>query len=463
MVWLLIAFAISALGVAAPGHAQLTGILSQEPSDIITLNEQNQNRVLRTMPLDFPGRRIPANPAPNSRLRVRLLNNPDEEFDVLWGGIAEIELFEQRVLREAQRLIRARKFDDAFEHLSYVQNNYPDTPGLDLSVEALLFAEASALYRERNFERAVLLLNEIYERNPERRNLASALTRVLQALFDSKVNTNDFQEARRVFGIAEKRYGSRLPELLTKWRRTLRASAEEVVAETRSQLKDGDLRSAYASSRKALDIWPDTPGLRELVVETSRRYPLVTVGVMQAYGESNDHPMFNWAQRRTSRLRLRRLFELSGVGPDGSKYICPVGDATVPDDGRSFSVKMVDVEQSSQDFLGMAVSRRLLDVANPTLQDYDPAWAMLLRQVTLASASDLQVDLRRPFLRVQGLLNIAAVGSQNPTVLQGCLPRQHNRVKSLSASLTTHNKRCGPYVVARSICWIASFRRTSHN
>ena len=58
------------------------------------------------MPLDFPGRRIPTNPNPNSRLRVRLLNNPDEEFDVAWGGIAKIDLFEQRVVREAQRLIR---------------------------------------------------------------------------------------------------------------------------------------------------------------------------------------------------------------------------------------------------------------------------------------------------------------------------------------------------------------------
>ncbi len=413
--WLLFTTLVCLCSVA-PSHAQQTGILSQEPFDIITLNEQNQSRVLRTMPLDFPGRKIPSSPNPNSRLRIRLLNNPNEEFEVAWNGIAKIELFEQRVLREAQRLIRSRRFDDAFEHLSFVRNNYPDTPGLDATVSMLLFAEASVLYRERKLERAVLLLNEIYERNPDRRNLTNALTRVLQALFDSKVSEDDFQEARRIYGIAEQRYGSRLPELLTKWQRTLQSTAEKAIADSRSQLNDGDYRSAYTSSRKALSIWPDTPGLRELVAETSRRYPLLTVGVMQPHGESSDHPMFNWAQRRTSRLRLRRLFELNDVGPDGSQYECPVGDATVPDDGRSFSIKLFEDGQSAEGFLGMAVSRRLLELANPLQQDYDPAWAMLVRQVSLASISEVEVDLRRPYLRVQGLLNIPAVGEQNPAV-----------------------------------------------
>ena len=107
-----------------------------------------------------------------------------------------------------------------------------------------------------------MLLNEIYQRNPDRRNLATALTRVLQALFDSKMNARDFQEARRVFSIAQERYGSKLPELLKKWRQELQSTAEGVIAEARSQLDNGDLRSAYASSRKALEIWPETPGLR---------------------------------------------------------------------------------------------------------------------------------------------------------------------------------------------------------
>ena len=144
---------------------------------------------------------------------------------------------------------------------------------------------------------------------------------------------------------------------------------------------------------------------------------------MQAYGETPDHPMFNWAHRRTSRLRLRRLFELSGVGPDGSEYRCPVGDAKVPDDGRSFSLQLIENGQSSQAFLGMAVSRRLLDVANPCAAGLRPRMGHApLPQVALSSVSDLEVELRRPYLRVQGLLNIPAVGPQNPTVLQAWEP-----------------------------------------
>lgn len=410
------------IGFAGWVHAQETKIIEQDPSDIITLNAENQGRVLRTLPLSLPNRRVPPSPDPSATLRIRLLDNPDEELDLAWRGIERIDLFEDRILREARRLVQARKFDDAFEYLSFLQNNYPKTAGLQTTVDALLFTEASSLYRERRFDRAILLLNEIYQRNPNRRGLATALTRVSQSLFDERIKAKDYRDARRIVGIAEDRYGRDLGQAIVNWKAELQSIAEGVLAEAKRSAQAGDDRAAYMSSRRAFDIWPDTPGVREMIAETSRRYPLLSVAVSQKYAPSTERPMFNWASRRAGRLQYRRLFELDGVGPDGSLYVCPVGQDEIADDGRSFAIQLMSLGSDSASFIGMAVSRRLLDLADPSNTDYDPAWAMVFGTLALEGVSDLSVSLRRPVLRIQAMLDTDAVSGRAPALRQAWQP-----------------------------------------
>ena len=78
------------LVILPPLAAQEGKIFEQEPFDVITMNEANQNRVLRTLPINLPERKLPTNPSPNSTLRVRLLSNPDEELEVEWRPSAAI-------------------------------------------------------------------------------------------------------------------------------------------------------------------------------------------------------------------------------------------------------------------------------------------------------------------------------------------------------------------------------------
>ena len=402
--------------------AQETKIYEQEPYDVITLNAANQGRILRVMPLDLPERRVVPSSNPNATLRIRLMDNPDEEIDVAWGGIEKIDLFEDRVLRRARQLVRSREFDDAFEHLGFLQNSYPNTVGLEETVDSLLFAEASALYRERRFDRAILLLNEVYQRNPNRRGLVTALTRVSQALFAERIKSQDYRDARRIVQIADDQYGSNLADSVRNWKRQLQSIAENVLGEARQYSDDGNDRAAYVSSRRAYEIWPDTPGVREMMVNTARRYPILSVAVSQRYAPSNERPMFNWANRRASRLEYRRLFELTGVGPNGGIYECPVGKPTIADDYRGLSIQMLDLGGDSAAYIGMAVSRRLLEIANPERPAYDPAWAMVFRSLDLVGTSDLQLTLRRPSLTVQALLDTDAVSGRVPQLRQAWQP-----------------------------------------
>ena len=395
----------------SPLAAQEGKIFEQEPFDVITLNESNQNRVLQTLPLNLPGRKLPTNPNPNSTLRVRLLSNPDEELEVAWRGIAKIELFEQRVLQRAQELIQAHKFDEAFEHLTFLRDNYPQVTGLSDTLDQLLFTEAAVLYRERQFERALLLLDEIYQRKADQR-VVNALTRVLEALLTERFAAADYPDVRRVYGVAQQRYGEALAQFLGEWQQRFEATAQAKVAEARSQLNEGRAREAFLTARQAQEIWPKGEGVESLLRETARRYPLLTVGVTQPYAPQDGRPMFNWAARRVDRLLTRHLFELDGIGADGGQYQCVMGTAEVTPNGRTLTLQLNAASNSAAVFSGVDVSRQLLALADPNRAVFDPAWAVLLEGVRVDDIHRIDLTFRRPHLRVQALLDIPLSGGE---------------------------------------------------
>ena len=82
-------------------------LYEREPFDRITLNEANESQVLEVLPIKFPGRRIPADPRPNSKIQVELLSEAGSKYEVAWRDIERIDLFEQMLLQRAQLLKKA--------------------------------------------------------------------------------------------------------------------------------------------------------------------------------------------------------------------------------------------------------------------------------------------------------------------------------------------------------------------
>src|SRR5918993_180773 len=56
---------------AKPAETPLP-LFEQEPFDVITLDEENENAKLKVAYLQLPNRRLPINPPPDSKLVVRL-------------------------------------------------------------------------------------------------------------------------------------------------------------------------------------------------------------------------------------------------------------------------------------------------------------------------------------------------------------------------------------------------------
>ena len=166
------------------------------------------------------------------------------------------------------------------------------------------------------------------------------------------------------------------------------------------------MRDAYLAGRHVLEIWPATPGGQEFATLAGQRYPLLRVGVLQAAAETpapTDLPMFSWAQWRSERLRRRHLFELTGVGPEGGEYTCPLGAAELADDKRSFSIRVDSVLSSRM--TGVQVAQMLLQVSHPEVPSFNPAWTAAIEQIAVPDLDQVTVTLRRPHLRSVALLD----------------------------------------------------------
>src|SRR5689334_21728841 len=101
-------------------HAQ-ERLLGSEPHDLLTIPDGKDTKVLQVAPLPLANRKIPQDPKPAEKMRVRLLDDEENrDFEIMWRDIKKIELWEDRILAEAESLSASGKLDDAYANYSYL-------------------------------------------------------------------------------------------------------------------------------------------------------------------------------------------------------------------------------------------------------------------------------------------------------------------------------------------------------
>jgi hypothetical protein len=398
---LLVTFGCFTRGV----FAQSGRLYESEPFDTITLSGAADQPVIKVLPLDFPGRTLPVNPKPTDMIRVRLLERPDEQFDIQWSSIQKIELFEQRLLDEAQRLIKSNQFDEAFDYLAFLKDKYPKLTGLDEVAQRFLEQEAQVLFKEGKYERAWFLLDESYRSNPGRPAVNRALRVVLERMFSAQINELRFADARRTLEVTAERYANEQQELLARWRETMERLGRELMSQAEQHLSAGRHRDAYLTSRRLMELWPETPGARELARRITSAYPIVVVAVLQSYAENDGDGTNNVAVRRCRRLLRRNLFEMTDASSEGGQYACPFASHTVSDDGTQVQIQLRPAENGRMSLSAMSLARQLQQTSDRNSPAYDATWASLFDRATVDGVWNLQVQLRRPHLRFESLLD----------------------------------------------------------
>ena len=405
----------------AAGLAAAEPLYQLDPYDQITLDKDNDNALLKVRTLDLPDRRVPQKPAPEATLKVRLLDQPDKEFEIRWKSIVKVELFEQMVLNEANRLVQARQLDEAYDYFALLEEKYTTMPGLEPALEDYLFEEAKALGRKGRFDAALGRLREIHHLNPQRPGLSAALGVATDKLCETYQAADNYTSLRGL--VANLAALDPQHPKVTAWQSRLKEQAAALAVEARKALDEGRLGDADRFGRKLVEVWPATPGVKELLAAIAAKYPRVVVGVTEpawsrqkGAGSLAPTPdsLSGWAARRSSRLVDRTLMEFQGPGSDGGKYVCPLGEMKVEEKGLRlhFELKRGMHWSSGPDTLtGYDLSRCLLAMTEPGDAAYRIQWAEIFAGVSVDRVYGVQVDLRRPYVRPQALLQCVMVPS----------------------------------------------------
>ncbi len=406
----------SAAAVEAP-------LFEQEPFDRITLDENNDNVVLKVKPLDLPNRQIPDPLPTREKLTLTLLDEPDKVYEIQWHAIDKIELFEQIVLDKASQLVAAKRYDEAYDYFEFLRANAPQTPGLGTGIENYLHAQFKSFERAGLHGNALAMLNELHRRNPERPELADDFGRTIDKLADRYVAADNHPAARELVGeLAEK-----FPQhpVVSTWQGRWKKEAAALVEQARSDSEAGRFRSASEAVRRQIRIWPQVPGAREVAEAVYAEYPRVVVGVTSRTSTLEPGRMNDWAARRSCRLVYRTLTEFLGPGTDGGKYRCPVGELEVEELGRRLAFRLqpgIRWSTGNATLTGNCVARRLLALADPGDPAYRFEWAELLGQVSVPGVYEVHADLLHPHVRPQAYLQTTLVPYDSPEASAGSPP-----------------------------------------
>lgn len=368
--------------------------------------------------LELPGRRRPENPRASEKLRVRFLDDPTQEFEVRWGDIDHIDLFEELVLGEAQALIAAGRPTDAFGHYQFLDRFAPDFPGVKEAIEGFLFNDAKTQFGGKQYDSALTALFELVDRNPLFPGAQKALATTINKLIDSQVQKKNFLEARRLLANLAQRF----PEdpLAAKWTADFAKQSDAYLAKARKLFAAKKMPEAQAAITDAVRIWPMSVEARQLAVEQNKNYPVVSVGVtLLPAVDSPTGKLRDWASLRSDRLLHRRLFELNGYDQngEGGNYVCPFGEFEQEDLGLRLNFRLrPDLPWSQGDgtLNGYDVSQRLLSMANPNSGIYQSDWHDLLSTVSVRKVNEVEVVLRRTHVRPVAMLQTALAPWRQP-------------------------------------------------
>lgn len=403
----------SANGDPANGSPQGVGssqdaedLLERDPFCRLTLDAANDNRVFDIMPPE----RIPEDPKPGDRPRVRLLEKPGQLYEVQWRHIARLRTYDELVLEEARRLTQAGQFQEAFRYFSYLRKNAADLPGLERAVLEYLLKNADQFIEREAYHHGLAVLEEVVRRdaNYQAAEVAARISTVADQLISAEVERGDYAGARGLITRLEDQYSGARVELLGRWREKLISRATDLRRRVERKMAREQYRAAERLSREMVRIWPDLSGAAELRAEIARRYPMVIVGVSEPVRQQESNSISSWARRRIGSLTQRTLVQFIGAGPEGGQYLCPRGEYYQSDDRRQLTLRLARTEEAESVARvdGYDVSRRVLAMADPASSFYQPSWASLIRGTRVEDVFNVHILLRHPHVLPEAMLQI---------------------------------------------------------
>ncbi len=427
--------AVATLGVAwlmcgiAPAK-DTDPLYLQSPFDEITLDENNNNAVLKVKPLNLPGRKVPAPADRKGDLEIELVEQAGQTFAVAWGAVVKVRLFEELVLAEAQQRVQEGRFDEAYAYFRSLEAKTPPVVGLKDAIESCLYTQIGASFTAGRQDEAMTLLAELSGRNPQRTGLSKAYERVSLELAKSRIAEGNFRAARKLLSNLAERYPETKTTSVAEFETMLKDKATALLMQTKTDLAAGKLREAHEAAGKMLETWPAIEEGKQLAAELHQKYPLLSVGVISPLAAAPAKPSDDWASVRTGRLLGRPLAE-AGSGESDGAFSSSFGELSRPKGNAQVVLKLKDGlkwQEPPRILRAQDVVRTLLSAATPKTPGYDESFAKVLAGVEVGTEGEIRAVFVHPQLKGEAWLQRCLPG-YGPYKLANAAPQQVSFVR----------------------------------
>ena len=413
--------ALSICDIAAA--ADTDPLYLQSPFDEITLDDNNNNAVLKVKPLNLPGRKVPAPANRSGDLEIELIEQAGQTFAVAWGAVVKVRLFEELVLAEAQQRVQEGRFDEAYAYFRFLEAKTPPVAGLKDAIELCLWTQIGASFKAGRQDEAMALLAELSGRNPQRTGLPKAYERVSIELAKSRIAEGNFRAARKLLNNLAERYPDTKTTSVAEFETMLKDKAAALLAQAKTDLAAGRFREAHEAAGKMLETWPAIEEGKQLAAEVHQKYPLLSVGVISPLVAAPAKPTDDWATVRAGRLLGQPLAELASDGTYSSSF----GELSHPK-GNTAQVALklkegLKWQEPARNLSTQDIVRALLEAVTPKTPGYDESFAKVLAGVEVGTEGEVRALFLRPQLKGEAWLQRALPG-YGPYKLANVTPQQ---------------------------------------
>ena len=385
--------------------------VDSEPFDVIYLNEDGDNAVMKVIPL---GDKIPSGRLPDTgQLIFEYFAKGDDILEVPFSSVAEIKTFNELLIEEAEQWLDEGDYPKAFRNLLYVYDH--GGKGDRKLVDALkdcMFEDGRENFENGEFELSLSIFEDVYQRDPNFKppGFNQSLIQIVMSCYNGMIKKQferaDYIGVRRTLQSVIDKYGDEADVLNKRWSQAFTKKSDDLISQARQLASQDKGREAHLAAKQADQMSPGRPEVLDLQRELLLQFPLIVVGVNQTALDPMPGRIEHWGARRIGRLTQRTLIELTGLSDEGGKYEFLNGRMYRSDEvglRYTFEIKEDETAFAVPPIDAFGLSMRLLSLANKDSPSFDPAWAKIVYDVEIED-DNVSVSLRTPYIRPESLL-----------------------------------------------------------
>lgn len=332
------------------------------------------------------------------------------DYYVAGRSIRRIEYFEDLLLQEANKLIRAGKLEDAIPFIQTCADRSAQWKGLLETRLNFHLREADMLVLRTKWDRAFDATTKalrIAEANPQLtpqpggqpQQIREKLDQIVRGWFNVAMVVKDYEQGRRIAARLEQEYPSSpmLPRIRSEYADRVQQLLREVIEHRQA----GRMVQAFDVLVQTLEVDPASPAARQQTEDFYNVHPVLRVAV--AHTARFDRGPGDWspADWRSADLVHLPLLQLTG-NEDGAPFISPIiEDLTQSNINKRASLIVHDsmVWPDQKPVTAIDVLRLLVHSCRPESPLYHPGLSRIVRNLQPDYPNGLHIEFQRPQFR----------------------------------------------------------------